>query len=182
MLKLRSEIKSYKKQTKQVWTVLPLVIVFILSSCSVQYSFTGINTEARTVYINNFIARVAGGPPSLGQNFTETLKEYYLQNSPLNLAFDSNDGQLWIEGEIVNYQVTPLAPVGGDQAAQNRLTIAVDLDFTNTLDDEKSFERQFSFYRDFDASVTLAQIEDEAIEEIFEQIAFDIFNATLSDW
>lgn len=180
MLKWKTKIK--RKQGFLLQYIVYTMIMVFLSSCSFNYTFSGVNTPAKTVYVNNFIARVAGGPPSLGQDFTEKLKEYYLQNSRLNLANDTNEGELWLEGEIVNYQVTPIAPVGNDQAAQNRLTIAVSLDFTNVLDDEKSFERQFSFYYDFPAEQTLNQVESEGIDIIFDQIAFDIFNATLSDW
>ena len=36
--------------------------------------------------------------------------------------------------------------------AQNRLTIKVKVRFTNTLDDTKDYNKQFSRYRDYDAS------------------------------
>ncbi len=40
-------------------------------------------------------------------------------------------------------------------AAQNRLTVTVNVRFYNALDEEKDFEKSFSFYSDFEFSQQL---------------------------
>ncbi len=158
-----------------------LGILLGLTQCKfVRYSLTGVNTEATTIFVANFQNRAGNGPPNLGQDFTERLKEYYQRNSPLAIA--DADGELIIEGHIKTYQVLPIAPSGDSQAAQNRLSISVEVDFVNTLDDEKNFKQSFSFYSDFPQEQTLDQVENAKIDEIFEQVILDIFNKTVADW
>jgi hypothetical protein len=68
-------------------------------------------------------------------------------------------------------------------AAQNRLTVVVNVRFFNTLEPDKDLERRFSFYYDYPANAQLAgSLLATALEEIFTRITQDIFNATLADW
>ena len=68
-------------------------------------------------------------------------------------------------------------------AAQNRLTISVNVRYFNTLEEEKDFEQRFSFFYDYPANAQLVgAIKDEAFEVIFERITQDIFNASLANW
>ena len=64
-----------------------------------------------------------------------------------------------------------------------RLNIAVEVAFNNTKKEEESFRRTFTFYADYDpSSTTLTAIEDDLVEEIFDQIIFDIFQASVAQW
>ena len=68
-------------------------------------------------------------------------------------------------------------------AAQNRLTIAVNVRFFNNKQPEKDFERSFSFYYDYPADEQLVgSTLDTALEEIYLRINKDNFNASLTDW
>ena len=52
--------------------------------------------------------------------------------------------------------------------------------FYNRLKEEDDFEKQFSFYSDFDANAQLTGgVLDAALEEILERIIQDIFNASI---
>ena len=68
------------------------------------------------------------------------------------------------------------------RAAQNRLTIAVNVRFFNKTKEDSDFEQLFSFFYDYDANAQLASIRDEAHQVIFERINQDIFNKSLADW
>ena len=50
--------------------------------------------------------------------------------------------------------------------------------------EEKSWERKrpFSFFFDFGTSQALADVEEEAITTISQQMMEDIFNAAFTDW
>lgn len=162
---------------------ISLLFVFLISlqNCSVRYSFTGANTLAKTIYISNFQNRSTGGPPSLNIDFTEKLKEYYQRNSALKIMDKKNEGELAVTGSITGYTMSPIAATA-DQAAQNRLTIMVEVDFVNTLEQKKNFKQNFSFYSDFPPNQSLSQVEGGKISEILEQIILDIFNKTVADW
>ena len=157
-----------------------------LTSCGV-YTFTGTNTTAQTITVLNFYNDTGQGPPTLSQRFTELLRDYYQRNT--NLAIVETGGELLVEGSIVGYNTRPVAPIasGNDQqadvAGSTRLTIRVQVDFTNTLNEEEDFSRSFSFYDDFDSQTSnLTTEEDQLIETIFDQIIFDIFNTTVANW
>lgn len=68
-------------------------------------------------------------------------------------------------------------------AAQNRLTVTVNVRFVNKLVEEDDFEKTFSFYSDFDANAQLSgSVLDSALDEILERIIQDIFNASVAKW
>lgn len=180
---------NLKSMIKQLYIFLFLVIT--LAACGV-YSFTGANIspEIKTISIQTFYDEVGTGPPNLSQLFTETIKDYYQQNTSLTLT--DVEGDLQLEGNITGYRLTPMAPrASGSQnfedtdiAALQRLTITVKVTYINTQDDSYDFESQsFSFYQDYDPEKEdFNSIEATLVEEIYEAIILDIFNASVANW
>jgi hypothetical protein len=100
-----------------------------------------------------------------------------------------SNGELQLEGIITDYRIMPIAPTStGDpnkinSASSTRLTIAVKVNYINTLDESMSFkDKNFSFYNDFSNDQNLADIEEQLIRQIFDQISLDIFNASVANW
>ena len=89
-------------------------------------------------------------------------------------------GDLLYEGEITQYSITPMTSTANLSAAQNRLSMSVNLRYSNTNNEEDDFEQRFSFFYDFPAEVQLYDIQNQAHEIIFERITQDIYNATLA--
>lgn len=165
-----------------------LVAIVALAGCGV-YSFTGasIDPSVKTISIGTFYNNATLGPSNMSVLFTESIKDYYQQNTNLTLVDDNGDLQL--EGYISDYTITPVSATasGNDQTAdystQNRVTISVFCSYVNTKDDEFDFERKFSFFVDFDSNTTdITSNEQEFAEEIFDQIILDIFNASVANW
>lgn len=157
-----------------------------LSSCGI-YSFTGASippgTETFQVnYFNNEAGNKPGSTvePGLDQEFTISLQDLIQNQTNLNLV--STNGDLVYEGEIIEYRISPTTSTANNTAAQNRLTMSVNLRYTNTKKEEDSFEKRFSFFYDFDANQQLFDVKDAANRELFERITQDIFNATLAKW
>jgi hypothetical protein len=73
-------------------------------------------------------------------------------------------------------------PNKADVAALTRLTITVKVSYINITDDEFDFDRNFSFYADYKNDLALTAVEDRLIDEIFDQIILDIFNASVANW
>lgn len=158
---------------------------FLLNSCGV-YTFTGTTITAETIQIDNFYSELTQGPPNIEQTFTNKLRDYFQQNT--NLTLVDNEGELFFEGGLVGYRLTPVAPTAsgttdvGDQAALTRLTITVSVVYANSTDDTFDFDKDFSFYADFDSELSLTTVEERLVDEIFDQIILDIFNASVANW
>jgi Lipopolysaccharide-assembly len=147
---------------------------------------SGASTIAETIQVEEFFNNTDLGPANLGATFTNRLKDYYQQNSSLRVV--KENGQLVIEGMITTYQITQLAPVSGgadqaDVAALTRLTIAVKVNYTDTLEPKNNFkDRSFSFYADFPNTQDLSSVQESLERKILNQIFIDLFNATLANW
>jgi hypothetical protein len=163
-----------------LFTVYCLLLI-INTSCGI-YSFKGatLSPDIKTVTIVNFTMSTAGGPANMALQFNEKMKEYYQRNT--SLALIPSNGDIQLEGTITNYEVTPTAPTANDQAAFNRLTITIQVKFTNNKDEEKNFDQSFSFFKDFPQNQTLSQVESRLIPIILDQLVQDIFNKSAGDW
>ena len=166
--------------------ILFTTMVGSLGSCGI-YSFTGASIPAGTEtfqvnYFNNEAGNKPGSTvePGLDQEFTIALQDLIQNQTNLNLV--STNGDLVYEGEIIEYRISPTTSTANNTAAQNRLTMTVNLRYTNTKKEEDSFETRFSFFYDFDANQQLFDVKDAANRELFERITQDIFNATLAKW
>ena len=94
----------------------------------------------------------------------------------------NSGGDLQLEGEITNYDLSPQA-VGSDAyATQTRLTITVRVRFTNTSNPDLDINQSFSAYRDFSSSQMLTDVQDELIKQISDELVDQIFNATVAQW
>jgi len=157
------------------------LIVLILASCGA-YKFTTGTTDAKTIQVLFFPNQASLVEPILSQRFTNELQELFLRQTNLTAVNNAN-ADLRLEGEITGYRVNPMSATAQQTAAQNRLTVTVNVRFYNKLNEKDDFEKQFSFYSDFDASSQLSGgILESALDEILERIIQDIFNAALGNW
>jgi|694.fasta_scaffold16509_11 hypothetical protein len=176
-----------KNKFRFLLTLLCLCVSVFSNSCKVNYSFTGasISPDVKTISIQYFQNFAPLAKPSVGQLFTESLKDVYL--SQTNLKLINKGGDLQIEGSITNYVTTPVAIQGTsangiNAAASNRLTMTVNVKFVNLKDERQNFENTFSRFADFPSTSSLAAEEDRLINEINTQLVQDIFNRTVANW
>jgi hypothetical protein len=168
-----------KTNLKIVLFILPLV----LWSCSVKYSLTGasISPETKTFQVNYFQNNSTLIEPGIDRDFTNKLIDLLINQTSLDLV--KSNGDLLYEGEIVEYRISPTTATANNTAAQNRLTISINVRFIDKSDSEAEFEKRFSFYYDYPGSSQLiGSQKDTAIDEIFERITQDVFNASLAKW
>ena len=153
---------------------------FALFSCGI-YTFTGGNTgDAKTIQVDYFYNNAPIVEPSLSQTFTQDLRDLFVRQT--NLSLVTADGDLQFEGEVIRYMISPSASTANQTAAQSRLTIGVKVRFFNELIPEDNFEKNFSFFYDFDAQKNVSEVKDDAYKIIFERITQDIFNASVAKW
>ena len=166
--------------------LLTIIISLLIISCGI-YSFTGSSIPAGVeTFQVDYFENIAGGrpgstiEPGLDRDFTIALQDLIVNQTSLNLV--NQGGDIIYSGEIVDFSVTPMAATAEIKAAQNRLTMAVMVNYENILNEEDNIEKRFSFYYDFPGNLQVYDIKDAALEEIFERIIQDIFNETLAKW
>ncbi len=162
-----------------------LLIIWALSllahSCKVSYSFSGASTgNLKTVSVDYFQNRTALAPPTLSQYFTEEFRDLCVRQT--NLSLVNGTGDAHFEGEVTQYITRAMAISGADKAALTRFTIAIQVRYTNDQDPDLSFEQTFSQYRDFESDLSFESVRAELTEEIIEEIAEDIFNRAFVNW
>ncbi len=163
------------------YTILFLFLI-VTQSCGI-YSFTGTNLhpDVKTVQIDYFPNNAILVEPSLSQKFTLDFQDLFTTQT--NLTLVKSGGDLQFEGEITGYKINPMTATAQQTAAQNRLTITVNVRFFNNKLEEDNFEKTFSHYYDYDANGQLTGgILDDAFDEILERITQDIFNASVAKW
>ena len=163
--------------------ILSLLITTTLIGCaSWPYSMTGGNVgDAKTIQVDFFPNQAPLVEPALTQKFTNDLQDLFTRQT--NLTLTNTNGDLHFSGEITGFRVTPMSGTAAQTAAQNRLTVTVNVRFANKLEEKDDFEKSFSFYSDFAANAQLTGgILEAALDEIVERITQDIFNASVAKW
>jgi hypothetical protein len=166
---------------KHLHYLIAFVLFINLSSCSV-YNFTGTGKiDAKTFQVSFFQNNAELVEPGIDRTFTLTLQDLIQNQTNLNLVKTGAD--LTYEGEITDYRISPMTATADQQASQNRLTVRINVRFTNKNKEADNFEKQFDFFYDYPAAKQLTgATRDSAIKEIFERITQDIFNESLAKW
>jgi hypothetical protein len=177
---MRNSFRHSLVRTKVM--MLVVILTAFNAGCRVNYSMTGasIAPDVKTINIRFFQKTAGLGPASLGQTFTESLKDKFISQTHLSLV--DKDGDLTLEGSIPGYTINPLAIQANETAAQNRLSITVNVKFTNLKDEKQNFETSFTRFADFESTLNIANVEDQLIKEINDQIIDDIFNKAVINW
>ena len=164
-------------------TILITIVALCLSSCGA-YNFTGTTgkIDGKTFQVNRFQNVSALVEPGIERTFTLKLQEILQNQTNLNLT--NSNGDLVYEGEIIEYRITPMAATANQTAAQNRLSITVNVRYTNKNKEKDNFtDKKFSFYYDYPGTDQLTGAAlSTALDVIFTRITQDIFNESLAKW
>ena len=163
--------------------LISLLLMLLLAGCSVKYSLNGASidyTKIKTVSITDFQNLAPTVYPPLAQRFTEDLKDRFQRQTRLRDI--PTNGDLSIEGEIVGYDLSAEAVQENAFAAKTRLTLRINVRFTNKVNEEENFEREFTSFGTFDSSQIFVDVQDQLCEELTKDIINQIFNATVENW
>lgn len=163
--------------------IAPVVLFAFLSGCHANYSLSGasIPEYAKTFSVQYFKNQAQLAGPTIAQGMTDALRSYIASHSRLSLA---TSGDLDFEGTISGYNVVPVtvSSTGAAQSATTRLTITVDITYTDKTDSKKCFSTSFSRYADFPSSTSLAAVQNDLITTIDNQLVQDIFDKAFNNW
>jgi outer membrane lipopolysaccharide assembly protein LptE/RlpB len=161
-----------------VCCILPIALLF--AGC---YSFRDVSSipkEVKTFRVNYIENRARYINPQLSPQLTDKLRQKITSQTRL-VGVQSDDAHYDIYGQITGYNVTTSA-ISAGQAAGQRLTVTVHINFKNTLDPSKNFEADVSRNFDFSANLTLTQAEAQLTDNIIKNMVDEIFNRIFSNW
>ncbi len=160
-----------------------LTLIVIASSCRISYSFrtASINYDlTKTLHIGHFVNQAPLVYPPLEQRFNEEMKDMFTRNTRLQLV--NQNGDMEIEGEIVGYELTPMAVQEDAFASETKLTMTVRMRFRNNKTDAPEIEERISANRTFSSNTIFDNVQDQLMGELIDEIVDQIFNATMANW
>jgi hypothetical protein len=112
--------------------------------------------------------------------FNGELKDKFVNHTKLQLV--KRNGDLKIEGQITQYQQRNKSVSAEGTSALIELTMTVNVMFTNNVNHEEDFERQFTSSKTYDSKLSLSSVQDDLVTQMTKDIVDQIFNATVANW
>ncbi len=169
---------------KRIFAIFIAMSVLVLFSSSCSVSLSGASTVGlKTINVGFFENNSPLVVNYLSQQFTEALKDRIRSTTSLSIV--QGDANASLSGSITNYVIEPIsiqatnnnvAPIAGAQ----RLTITVNVIYTNTVDKKLNFTQAFPAHADFTGNI--ADQEQKLITTINKQLTEDIFNKAFANW
>ena len=158
-----------------------LLSTFLLSGCKI-YKFTdaSVNPNIKTLTINNFPNLAPIQVPSLSPELMDKLQSKFVRET--NLSFVAGGGDIEIDGVITEYRIEPVAITQTETVAQNRLTIAVRIDFTNRVEKDKNFSTTFRELEVYQANLSGSDVDNQIAPIILDKLVQTIFNRAFVNW
>ena len=154
-----------------------------LSSCLISYRFNGASidySKTQSISIADFPNNAALVNPNLSNALSEGIRDLYSRQTRLQVL--RRGGDMELEGEIVDFNLTPMAIAANSMAAETKLTIVIKVRFTNNKAPEESFEKTYSAFQTFDSSKLLSDVQDELCATMITELSENIYNDTVAKW
>lgn len=116
----------------------------------------------------------------LSSVLNEKLKDTYTRQTRLNLV--ERNADLELSGEIIGYDIAPVGMSSSSLATETKLTLRINVRYTNNTNHEEDFERTYTAYRNFDSNLLLTDVQDALIDELVDEICDHIYNDTVANW
>jgi hypothetical protein len=163
--------------------LLVALSITLLYGCHVSYSLSGasIPPDARTFSVQYFQNQAPLAGPTLSQTFTDALRDYMSAQSHLTLV---KNGDLDFQGSITGFAIAPLAAASAasGQSSLTRLTVTVEVTYTDKNDPKKNFTASFSRYADYPSASSLSSVQGDLMQQINKQLVQDIFDKAFNNW
>ena len=130
-----------------------------LSGCKVNYGFNGSSIDynkTKTITIADFPIRSSYVWGPMGPMFNTALKDQFAHHTRLQ--------------RVTRY------------AAQTELSITVNVRFTNRVNHAEDFERTFTSTASYETTRSLVSVQQELVQQMVNDLAEQIFNATVANW
>src|ERR1700743_1976266 len=169
---------------RRIFAILVTIGFLVLFTQSCTIKLNGASTQGlKTINVGYFENNAPLVVNYLSQQFTEALKDRIRSTTSLSIVQGEGDASLTgtITGysiEAVSIQATTnnVAPIAG----ATRLTITVNVVYTNKANKKNNFSQSFPAFADFTGDINAQQ--QALITTINKQLTEDIFNKAFANW
>lgn len=168
--------------SRVIYTCLAALLL-ATTACTISYKLNGASIDynkVKTITVTDFANQATLVYPPLSQEVTEGMKDIFAKQTKLKLV--RQGGHLTMEGEIVGYDLTPMAAKADGYASETKLTLTVNVRFSNTTNPDDDFEERFVAFRNFEATKMLDDVQATLCEEMIKEISEQAFNKAVAKW
>lgn len=164
-------------------SIMTVALILLVTSCSVSYSFNGASidySKTKTITIVDFPIRSSYVWGPMQSIFNNELKDVFANHTRLTQV--KRNGDLKIEGEITQYSQRNKSVSSEGYSAQTELSMTVNVRFTNNVNHNEDFEKQFTSVTSYESTQSLNSVQEELVTQMVKDITDQIFNATVANW
>ena len=161
------------------------VVILTCVSQSCAYRLDAASTVGlKTINVQYFENNAPLVVNNLSQNFTEALKTRIRSQTSLSVV--RGEANATMSGNVIGYSIAPVSVQATANtnappiASASRLSITINVKYTNDVDKKLSFEQPFTRYADYRGDI--GNQEQALIASIISQITEDIFNKAFANW
>ena len=154
-----------------------------MPSCLLSYKFNGASidyTKTKSISIADFPNNAALVNPNLSNALSEGIRDIYSRQTRLMML--PKNGDMELEGEIIDYTLTPMAISADTYAAETKLTLTIRVRFTNNKAPEENFEKTYSAFQTFSSTRLLTEVQDDLCAAMIIELSENIYNDTVARW
>ena len=163
--------------------MVTMALLLLVTSCSVSYKFNGASidySKTKTITIVDFPIRSSYVWGPMQNIFNNELKDIFANHTRLTQV--KRNGDLKIEGEITQYSQRNKSVSSEGYSAQTELSMTVNVRFTNNVNHNQDFEKQFTSTTSYESTQSLNSVQEELVTQMVKDITDQIFNATVANW
>lgn len=171
-----------KKKIKS-WLPIAVMLLCLITACSVSYKFNGASidyTKTKTIQIADFPNRASYVWGPMASMFNNELKDVFANHTHLQQV--KRNGDLVIQGEITQYSQRNKSVSSEGYSAQTELSMTVNVRFTNNINHQEDFEKQFTATQTYETTQSLSSVQEELVTQMIKDLTDQIFNATVANW
>ena len=164
-------------------SIMTVALILLVTSCHVSYSFNGASidySKTKTITIVDFPIRSSYVWGPMQNIFNNELKDIFANHTRLTQV--KRNGDLKIEGEITQYSQRNKSVSSEGYSAQTELSMTVNVRFTNNVNHNQDFEKQFTSTTSYESTQSLNSVQEELVTQMTQDICDQIFNATVANW
>jgi len=167
-----------------IWMALLVLVMSISMSGCGAYSFSGatIPSDIETISIPLVDDRSTNPFPSLSGDLTDLLIEQFVDRTRLSLTTDDANADARLNVVVQRYTNEPTTVGADERATANRVTVDVEVEYVDQVNDEVMLSRSFSGSSEYSPTNDDVQGSEEATQRALRDLAESIFSQATSNW